>query len=334
MPTSVASFLIPFTWKNSLPKLPWTSHNSDTIVLMPKKFSHVYLVAIVGAVILLLVAYLSTHNVQIFNPKGTIAHQERNLILTAFALMAVVLVPLLITAYIFAWKYRAGNKHSKYDPDENYKLKGGLLWAVIPFLVCCGLAVIIWKGAHNLDPYKPLQSSVKPITIKVVALDWKWLFIYPDQNIATVNFIQFPAQTPVNFELTADAPMNSFWIPQLSGQIYAMPGMVTQLHIMADGPGEYSGQAAEINGDGYSGMRFVARSSSQADFNNWVNEVKQLPTALDWKTYNTLAQPSQNNPQAFYSSVDSDLYNKIIMKYMAPTNPNQNVEQMIPGMHM
>jgi cytochrome o ubiquinol oxidase subunit II len=303
---------------------------------MPKKFLPVYIVAGAGVAVLLLVAYLSTHNVAILNPKGTIAYQERNLIFTAVALMLIIVIPMLSVAYFFAWRYRAGNKRGHYQPEGDESLKGGIIWWVIPSLVVLGLIVVLWRGAHALDPHKPLNApGVKPLTIQVVALNWKWLFIYPEQHIATVNFVEFPEGTPVNFELTADAPMNSFWIPQLGGQMYAMPGMENQLHLMADGPGEYNGSAAEINGQGFAGMKFVAKSGTQADFDAWVASVKQSTASLTWDEYNKLAEPSENNPRAFYSSVDSDLYYKIIMKYMVPasTGTDQVMPDM-PGMHM
>src|SRR5262249_6679452 len=142
-------------------------------------------------------------------------------------------------------------------------------------LIIAPMAVITWRSAHELDPYKPLQSEARPLMIQVVALDWKWLFIYPEEGIATVNFIQFPVHTPIQFTLTADgSPMNSFWIPQLSGQIYSMTGMTTPLHIIADEPGEYAGRANELNGKGFADMHFVAKATSQSEFDEWVASVK------------------------------------------------------------
>jgi cytochrome o ubiquinol oxidase subunit 2 len=160
-----------------------------------------------------------------------------------------------------------------------------------------------------------------------VALQWKWLFIYPEQNIATVNFVEFPNSTPVNFQLTADAPMNSFWIPELGGQMYAMPGMSTQLHLMADRPGEFNGSAAEISGKGFSGMKFIAKATSQKDFDTWVKSVKQSSNMIDLSKYNKLAEPSENNPVITYASVEKDLYNSIIMKFM-PAMDNMHMEGM------
>lgn len=183
-------------------------------------------------------------------------------------------------------------------------------------IIVATIAAITWKATHHLDPYKPINSKVEPVKIQVVALRWKWLFIYPKQNIATINFVQFPKDTPVNFELTSDAPMNSFWIPSLSGQIYAMTGMSTKLHLVADKEGDYPGSAAEINGVGFSGMKFTARSSTKDQFDEWVAGVKRDGKALSAKSYEKLSLPSINESVAHYSSVESGLYNKIIMKYM------------------
>jgi cytochrome o ubiquinol oxidase subunit 2 len=178
--------------------------------------------------------------------------------------------------------------------------------------------VVTWNSSHNLDPYKPLASNVKPLTIQVVALQWKWLFIYPEQGIATVNFAQIPEDVPINFEITSDAPMNSFWIPQLGGQIYAMPGMSTKLHLMAEEPGDYRGSSANISGEGYWAMRFTTRASSQEKFDDWVAEVKTSKQWLDAAEYKQLAKPSEDEPQIFYSAFDDDLYDTVVMKYMSP----------------
>jgi cytochrome o ubiquinol oxidase subunit 2 len=178
--------------------------------------------------------------------------------------------------------------------------------------------VIIWDSSHRLDPYRPLSSANKPLTIQVIALDWKWLFIYPTQGIATVNFVQFPVGTPVDFQITADAPMNSFWIPQLGSQIYAMPGMSTQLHLLADSGGNYYGSSANISGQGFAGMNFTARASSALAFRQWVTSVKASSSRLDVNHYGQLAKPSQGNPVAYYASAANGLYDDVIAKYIGP----------------
>lgn len=263
---------------------------------------------------------LRNENALVVHPKGIIANSQLNVIVKIILLMLIVVVPTFIALFVVAWKYRAKNSKAEYDPEQSYGgVREALLW-IIPAIVIAVMAVTTWNDTHQLDPYKPIKSDVEPLKIQVVALDWKWLFIYPEQQIAALNFVQFPAKTPVHFELAADSsPMNSFWIPQLSGQIYSMAGMITSLHMMADEPGEYSGRAAEINGKGYASMTFVAKSTSQAEFEDWVQEVKKSSHPLTDSLYNKLVKPSKKNPIALYSSVEENLFSKIVMKYMHPT---------------
>ncbi len=262
----------------------------------------------------------------VLDPKGAIGLAERNLMVTAILLMLIVAIPVFIILFTFARKYRAGNTKAKYAPDTDHnRIAAIALWA-IPAVIIFIIAILNWKSTHALDPYKPIDSTAKPLTIQVVALQWKWLFIYPEQHIATVNFIQFPEKTPLHFQLTAEAPMNSFWIPQLGGQMYAMAGMSTQLHLIANETGDFRGSAAEISGRGFAGMKFIARSTSQADFDAWVQSVKQSSTTLSLDEYNNLALPSENNPVAFYASVEDSLYNTIMMKFMAPMQPMQGMQ--------
>lgn len=271
------------------------------------------ILAIISAVLAVFFV-LRSDNALLMHPKGIIARSEMNLIATNYLLMLIVIVPTFILLFVVAWKYRAKNTKAKYEPERSYKEL--ILW-VIPSIVIAVMTVITWYATHELDPYQPLKSEVKPLKVQVVALDWKWLFIYPEQGIASVNFVQFPAGTPIHFTLAADgSPMNSFWIPQLSGQIYAMAGMATQIHMMADRPGEYAGRAAELNGRGLADMTFVAKSTTLSDFDDWVAQVKQSPLQLTDPIYNELVKPSQNHPIALYSTVEEDLFNKIVMKYM------------------
>ncbi len=299
------------------------------------KKSKILLFALLAFDILLLVTCIlqivwprvSFNNSSFLNPKGLIAQQERALIVKAVLIMLIGTIPVYILIFFFAWKYRADRTETKYSPDLEGKALGGIaLWA-LPALIILALSVINWKSTHLLDPSNTIASGVPPITIEVVALQWKFLFIYPKQNIATVNFIEFPQGTPLNFELTADAPMSSFWIPQLGSQIYAMAGMQTHLNLIADQPGDFKGMDTEINGTGFSGMKFIARSTSRADFDQWVASVKQSGAKLNLDDYNQLAEPSQNNPQAYYSSVDPGLYDTIMMKNMMPMT-QARMEQM------
>ncbi len=273
---------------------------------------------VIGTIIVVLVLMVQSGNVAILNPKGAIALYERDLFLGTIFLMLIVVIPVFILIISFTWIFRATNLAAKYTPEAEGSLILEIVWWVPPCVIILILGLITWKSTHELDPYAPLAETTPPITIQVVALNWKWLFIYPNERIATVNFVQFPEKTPVNFQITADAPMNSFWIPQLGGQIYAMAGMMTKLHLIADGVGDYAGLSANYSGRGFSGMKFVARSTSQADFDRWVEEVRQDPDTLDGDAYARLAAPSEKNPIEYYSSVPQDLYAKIIMKFMVP----------------
>lgn len=264
-------------------------------------------------------------------PAGPVASAERQLIETMVFLMLIIVVPMFVLLFTFAWKYRAGNSKAKYEPERSH---GGwselALWA-IPAVLVAALGVLAWKSAHALDPSRQIASSVpgvQPLTIEVVALPWKWLFIYPQQNIATVNLIEFPAGTPVHFELTADGPISSFWIPQLGSQIYAMAAMETQINLMASSTGKFTGEDTEINGAGYSGMKFTAQSVSQSDFDAWIAAVQQFQpsSALDKSVYHALAAPSAYNPPAYYSSVDENLFHTIMRGYMMPAETSTNMQ--------
>ena len=230
---------------------------------------------------------------------------------------------LLISTQKF--RYRASQKKSKHTPDWEHNSIAECCWWGVPLVIVVILAVITWRSSHELNPYKPIDGDQKPLTIQVVALDWKWLFIYPEQGIATVNFVQFPEKTPISFEITADAPMNSFWIPQLGGQIYAMPAMRTRLHLIADEMGSYRGSSSNISGKGFAGMVFTAKSSSQEEFDEWVESVKQSSDHLTLEEYNQLAEPSEYNPVASYVLMQEDLFDQIIMKYIAPQQQDKSL---------
>jgi cytochrome o ubiquinol oxidase subunit 2 len=285
---------------------------------MNKTVRLILITLVAAALVVVINQYLGTLHIDILNPKGLIAVKEYNLLVFTTLLGFIVVIPVFAIAIFIAWRYREGNTKARYTPDASDNRVAETIWWAIPIVLIMVLSVVTWNSTHELDPHKPLTSSVKPVTIKVIALDWKWLFIYPEQNIATVNLVQFPSNTPVNFEITADAPMNSFWIPQLGGQIYAMAGMTTKLHLNATENGDYRGASANISGEGFAGMKFTARATSQADFDAWVASVKRVPHHLTDSTYAVLAAPSKNNPVAFYASTPDDLYDTILMKYMMP----------------
>lgn len=251
-------------------------------------------------------------------PKGIIALEQRNLLFVIQGIMLLVVIPVFIFTFIFSWKYRASNPKGKYDPDLIDSYVAEFFWWGIPLVLTVIISVITWERTHALDPYKPIVSENKTINIQVIALQWKWLFIYPEEKIATVNFIQFPKDAPLHFEITADAPMNSFWIPALGGQIYAMPAMKSQLFLIANEIGEFRGSSANLSGVGFAGMNFIARSSTEEAYAKWLETAKQTDNILTLEEYEKLAAPSENNPPDVYRLEDDTLFSQIIMKYMHP----------------
>ncbi|MDE1189368.1 MAG: cytochrome o ubiquinol oxidase subunit II [Pantoea sp.] len=253
----------------------------------------------------------------LLNPKGQIALEQRSLILTAFGLMLIVVIPAVFMAVFFAWKYRATNTEAKYSPNWSHSNKVEAVVWTIPILIILFLGVLTWKSTHALEPSKPLASDVKPVEIDVVALDWKWLFIYPEQGIATVNQIAFPANTPVSFKITSNSVMNSFFIPTLGSQIYAMAGMQTKLHLIANEPGIFDGISANFSGRGFSGMKFKAiATKDDAEFQQWVAKVKAAPDTLTtMDDFEKLAAPSENHPVEYFSTANPELFKQVIDKF-------------------
>lgn len=265
---------------------------------------------------LVLAFLIHDKNIALFHAKGLIAQEQlRLMIFTGFVLLAAA-VPTLFLLYFTAWKYRESNAKATYDPQP-LKSKSVLatMW-LVPAAFAVLLTIFMWPATHKLEPRDAIAADKKPMTIQVISMRWKWVFLYPEQQIATVNFVQMPVDTPVVFELTGDeAPMSSFWIPNLGGQLYSMTSHVNKLNLMAEEPGDYPGVSAEINGPGFSGMKFTARASSDQDFNKWVKEVRQSENVLDTKTYGQLLKPSENIPVNYYATYDSNLYDKVLMKY-------------------
>ncbi len=285
---------------------------------MRTRYKLIGLLLLVLGVLGALTIWLAQSDIAIFNPAGQVAEKQRNLIIFGSALSLLIVLPVFAMTFYIAWKYRAGNKKAEYKPDWDHSRLAESIWWLVPLALIIVLSVVTYKSSHDLDPFKPLASDTKPLNIQVVAMEWKWLFIYPEQNMATVNFVQFPENTPVTFTITSDAPMNSFWIPRLGGQIYAMSGMSTKLHLEASEQGTFSGVSANLSGAGFAGMQFTAKASSQADFDAWVQEAKRTPHPLNVDSYNELATPSTYNRPTYYSSAESDLYDTILMKYMDP----------------
>jgi cytochrome o ubiquinol oxidase subunit 2 len=253
--------------------------------------------------------------IPILEPKGAVALEERNIIFIATALMLGIVIPVFVLTAVIAWRYRASNARAKYLPNWEHNVAEEFIWWAVPCIVIVILASIAWKSSRDLDPFRPLPG--KNEVIEVVALDWKWLFIYPQEHIATVNFVEFPAGVPIEFRVTSDAPMNSFWIPALSGQIYAMTGMVTQVHLIADEPGIFAGSSANISGKGFAGMRFAAEAVTPDEFKSWVSSVVATSSVLDSAAYGELLKPTTYDPVRYYGRVDQSLFTKIFSQYDA-----------------
>ncbi len=287
---------------------------------MKKKYELIISVVLSLVVILVGVVYFGQGDFAVLNTQGLIADKQRDLMIIALLLMLVVVVPVFILTFAIAWKYRASNKKATYSPNLDGNAIAETIWWLVPLAIIIILSGFIWTSSHELDPFKPLDSDKKPVTVQVIAMQWKWLFIYPDENIATVNYVQFPEKTPVNFKLTSDAPMNSFWIPSLGGQVYAMSGMSTQLHLMANGSGTYKGSSANLSGKGFAGMKFTAKSTTKEKYEDWVQRVKNTGRTLDNSSYAELAKPSTDNKVQYYILGNNKLYDTVILKYMEPAN--------------
>lgn len=260
--------------------------------------------------------YMQTHSIAVLDPKGAIGEQERDLIITASQLMLIIVIPVFLMMIFFAWRYRASNEKAKHAPDWEHNYVAEYCWWGVPLIIIVVLAILTWRSSHKLNPFTPIESDRKAVTIQAIALQWKWLFLYPEQGIATLNYVQFPAKTPIAFEITSDAPMNSFWIPQLGGQIYAMPAMRTKLHLIANEPGTFRGASANISGTGFASMHFVAEACSEETFAAWVSTVRASGQPLGGEEYEALAQPSEKHPVTFYVLKQSDLFDAVVMKYM------------------
>ena len=261
-------------------------------------------------------ALLSGCTLDLLQPTGDIGRQEKNLILVALGLMLLVVVPVIALTLWFGWRYRASNERAVYAPKWAHSTRiEAVVWAV-PCVIVAVLAVLIWRTTQTLDPYRPLDSSVKPVRVQVVALNWKWLFVYPDYGIATVNQLEIPVGTPIDFELTAQSLMNSFFIPRLGSQVYAMAGMRTQLHLVADQAGTYRGMSAAFSGEGFSDMHFDTVATSRADFDAWVRNAKRGSLAMDAAQYRVVELPATKGVPTVYAGVEPELFNHVVDSFM------------------
>jgi cytochrome o ubiquinol oxidase subunit 2 len=263
-------------------------------------------------------AALSGCSEGVLDPKGPIAAAGREILFNSLAIMLAIVVPTILATLGIAFWFRSSNRRARYQPDFTYSGRLELLVWSIPAMTVLLVGGVAWLGAHDLDPRKPIASGVEPVRVQVVSLDWKWLFIYPDQGIASVNHLTVPVGTPVSFELTSSGVMNSFFVPQLGSQIYTMTGMVTRLHLQADHEGAYPGLSANYSGDGFADMRFTVDAVPPEAFAQWIDGARSAGPLLDAGTYAALAKPSSAVAPFTYRSVAPDLFNGILGSAMHP----------------
>lgn len=284
------------------------------VPFVPQKLVGPLIFLALALLIAVLVAAAWGGSFPLFQTRGEIATRQRNLLLFASALALLVLLPVYYMLFTFAWRYRAGHR-KEYKPDWDSNRLYEAIWWTVPVVIIVVLGAFTWVTSHSLDPYKPLASSKEPLKVQVIAMEWKWLFLYPDQNVASINEVVFPAERPVEFTITSDGPMNSFWIPQLAGQIYAMSGMSTKLNIAADKPGTYKGLSSNISGAGFADMKFDAVAVSEARFKQWVAGARTASRSLDAQSYAQLRQKSVKDPVRYYKNPDTGLYDQVVKEY-------------------
>jgi cytochrome o ubiquinol oxidase subunit 2 len=286
------------------------------------------------AVALLGAATLGGCNEGVLDPKGPIAGAERQILFNSLGIMLAIVIPTILATLGVAYWFRASNKRARYMPEFTYSGRLEILVWSIPAMTVLLVGGVAWVGSHDLDPRKPLASTVKPVRVQVVSLDWKWLFIYPDQGIASVNLLTVPAGAPVSFELTSAGVMNSFFVPQLGSQIYTMSGMATHLVLQADHPGSYRGLSAQFSGDGFADMRFTVEAAPPQQFDQWVAAARNGSLVLDARAYADLARPSEDVAPFTFRAVAPGLFRGILtsglsldVPYLCKQTPSQRAEQ-------
>jgi len=267
----------------------------------------------------------------ISSPKGPIALAERDLLFTAFFVMLIVVIPVFLLTIFIVRRYRASNEKARYDPEWESGALDAVVW-LVPAAIVVTLGVLTWTYAHKLDPYRPLKADQAPLEVQVIAQDWKWLFIYPEQQIATVNELVFPSGRPLSLAITSDTVMNSFFIPALGGQIYAMAGMRSELHLLADAPGRFRGRNMQYSGSGFSDQNFTAIATTEADFDAWVDKVRKAPQRLDAAAYQALAKPSKKHPVTYYAFVEPKLFDAVVVKFASCAAPRTGQETQLAGL--
>ncbi len=265
----------------------------------------------------------SGESVGMLNPKGLVTYEERKLFFDTLALMLIVVLPVIIMSITFVYHYQQSHRITDYKPDWGHSVFLESLWWGIPCIIIVILAIMTWKETHALDPYQAVNGhDEKPMVIQVIALPWKWLFIYPEQNIASVNYLAIPVGRQIQFMLTSDnVPMSAFFIPQLGSQIYAMAGMRTQLHLVASEVGVFDGLNTQYNGDGFAGMHFSVHVLEAPEMQQWIKQMKLSKEKLTAETYGNLLNQSIDNKPAFFSSVKPDLFDDVLAVYLDSTGP-------------
>jgi cytochrome o ubiquinol oxidase subunit 2 len=266
-------------------------------------------------------------NLVLLDPSGDVARQQSDIMIITTIIIALIIVPVLVAIGVVAWRYRASNKRATYDPHWDHSPQLELwVWAG-PLLIIIAVGAVSWIGTHQTDPYRPLDrvaaghpvpADIKPLEVDVVSLRWKWLFLYPQYGIATVNELAAPVDRPIRFQLTGDTMMDSFFVPALAGQIYTMPGMQTILHGVINQPGEYKGFSANFSGSGFTDMRFMFHGMTTQDFDAWVGKVRAAGGDLDLAAYDRLREPSRATPVQYYAKFDADLYRRILNMCVRP----------------
>ena len=254
-------------------------------------------------------------DLRVLQPAGPVGLADRQVILIAFALMLIVVIPVIIMSVAIPWRYRAGNQKAAYKPEWTHSTAVEVIVWLVPALIVAALGLLAWNSTHRLDPYAPLPSSKPPLQVEVVSMDWKWLFIYPDLGIASVNQLVFPTGRPLSLRLTSDSVMTSFFIPRLGSQIYAMAGMQTRLNLQADQAGKYLGENSQYSGKGFSFMQFQADATDDNSFNQWVEKVRNSPMTLDKSGFAQLGKPTMDSPVSYYGKVTPSLFETILGKF-------------------
>ena len=285
---------------------------------------------LVRSALLPILAVLAGCSGGVLDPAGDVALQQRNLIYASVGLMLLIIVPVMILIVVFAWRYRAGNKDATYDPHFDHSTSLELVIWSAPLLIIIALGALTWSSTHLLDPFRPLNriSATKAIdknqpamVVQVVSLDWKWLFIYPEQGIATINELVLPVDRQVRFDMTSSNMMNTFYAPTLAGMVYTMPGMRSTVHAVLNKPGTYKGYSANYSGAGFSDMRFALRGVPQADFERWVGNVKARGQTLSTANYLQLEKPSEKVPAMYFARVQPALFTKVYERCVVPGTP-------------